>query len=274
VTRWVAVAVIPFLLLGFLILWGVPERTGELFAWTIQPRMTPIVMGAGYLAGAWFFARSLRAERWHELSRMFAAISGFTTLMLVDTLLHWDRFNHGHPAFWTWLALYLVVPPVVTWVWWRNRGLNTPSTVPGNQVTPAWRWATASVGTAALGLGLVLTATPTLTIPLWPWSLSPLTARVLGGWAALAGLALVGIARDPRWSAWRLPMQSATIWSGLVLAGAARVWTDFKPDGYGRFLFIAAVGAFFLYSLVAQATRAGASGADAPNGYASAVPGE
>ena len=59
VTRWVAILVVPVLVLAFIILYLLPERTADYFAWTIKPTMTPMMMGAGYLAGAYFFVRSV-----------------------------------------------------------------------------------------------------------------------------------------------------------------------------------------------------------------------
>ncbi len=55
-TRWVAGAVIPFLLLAFVILYFLPGSSGRFFAWDINPAMTAMFMGAGYLGGAYFFA--------------------------------------------------------------------------------------------------------------------------------------------------------------------------------------------------------------------------
>ncbi len=59
-TRVVSALIVPFLIVGFVILYLFPGDTGRLFAWTIEPRMTPLVMGAGYFAGAYFFARGVR----------------------------------------------------------------------------------------------------------------------------------------------------------------------------------------------------------------------
>jgi hypothetical protein len=59
-TRVVSALIVPFLIAGFVILYLFPDDTGRLFAWTIEPSMTPLVMGAGYVAGAYFLARGVR----------------------------------------------------------------------------------------------------------------------------------------------------------------------------------------------------------------------
>jgi hypothetical protein len=55
---------------------------------------------------------------------------------------------------------------------------------------------------------------------LWPWSLTPLTARILGGWFVLLGLGGLIISRDTRWSAWRVGLESIGLWHILVLLTA------------------------------------------------------
>ena len=62
--RLLAVSVAPVVIAAGIILYGFPGRTAELFAWPIAPRMTPIVMGAGYLAAAWFFFALYRSHDW------------------------------------------------------------------------------------------------------------------------------------------------------------------------------------------------------------------
>ena len=62
VTRLLAGAVIPFLVAAFLILYLSPEDTANLFAWSIASPLTTSLMGAGYLGGAYFFARVLAGD--------------------------------------------------------------------------------------------------------------------------------------------------------------------------------------------------------------------
>ena len=37
--------------------------------------------------------------------------------MGLATLLHWDRFNHGHISFWLWAVVYAITPFLVLFVW-------------------------------------------------------------------------------------------------------------------------------------------------------------
>jgi hypothetical protein len=54
-TRVISVVIIPVLTAAFVILYLFPTRTGQLWAWETRPTMTAMVMGGGYLSGAYFF---------------------------------------------------------------------------------------------------------------------------------------------------------------------------------------------------------------------------
>ena len=70
---------------------GAPRRPAR--------RPVAIFMGSGYGAGAYFFARVAAAQRWHPAAAGVLSAALFAALMLVVTLIHWDRFNHGDAPF-------------------------------------------------------------------------------------------------------------------------------------------------------------------------------
>ncbi|MEJ7797607.1 MAG: hypothetical protein WKF48_11120 [Solirubrobacteraceae bacterium] len=84
-TRVTALVVVAVLLPALVILWGLPSRTDDLWAWTIAAPLTPIFMGAGYGAGAYFFVRVSRTRHWHEVSVGVLSAAVFALLMLVTT---------------------------------------------------------------------------------------------------------------------------------------------------------------------------------------------
>lgn len=228
ITRWVARGIIPFLAAAFLVLYGVPTRTTEFFAWTIRPEMTPIIMGAGYGAGVYFFYRVSTADRWHTVAPVFLGITTFTWAMAIATVLHWANFNHGHHTFVLWVILYAVTPVLVPGLWLLNRRTDSGTRSPGSPDLPR------PVRVVAGGLGVSVTASaillfllPELMIASWPWAVSPLTARILAGWFALFGVVNVAVAFDHRWSAARILVQSQALGFGLVLVGVVRVWENF-----------------------------------------------
>src|SRR5687767_16020198 len=93
--RVTAVVVIAVLVPALIILWGLPTRTDELWAWTIAAPLTPIPTGAGYGAGAYFFLRVFRTPRWHEVYAGVISAAVFALLMLITTILHYDSVNQG-----------------------------------------------------------------------------------------------------------------------------------------------------------------------------------
>jgi protein-S-isoprenylcysteine O-methyltransferase Ste14 len=66
-TRWLSAAIIPFLVVAFVVLYPVPDDTERLFAWPVKPTMTPMILASVYLGGAYFFLRAATARQWHTV---------------------------------------------------------------------------------------------------------------------------------------------------------------------------------------------------------------
>lgn len=230
-TRWVAVFIIPWLAAAFVVLYGVPDQTTEYFAWTIRPELTPIVMGAGYGAGVYFFYRVFRAEAWHTVAPVFLGITAFTWLMAIATALHWENFNHSHHTFALWVFLYALTPVLVPGIWLLNRRTRTAG-IPADAVRlpRLVRAVGGGLGVAITASGLAYFLVPELMIEIWPWAVSPLTTRILAGWFVLFGVVNAVVVLDPRWSAARILVQSQVLGFGLVLVGVVRVWEDFDTS--------------------------------------------
>lgn len=230
-TRWVARLIIPFLAAAFLVLYGMPDRTTELFAWTIRPEMTPIIMGAGYGAGVYFFYRVSTVDEWHTVAPVFLGIAAFTWLMAIATVLHWENFNHGHHTFFLWVLLYALTPVLIPGIWYLNSRTDSGQLANDEVRLPR----TVRLFGGALGLVVTVSAVglflfPEIMIGAWPWTVSPLTARILAGWFALFGVVNSVVVRDPRWSAARILVQSQLLGFTLVLLGVARAWSNFDPS--------------------------------------------
>src|SRR5215831_5600434 len=129
-TRILSAIIIPFLLAAFGILYFWPNDTDKLFAWTIKPSMTPMMLAAAYIGGAYFFVQVLRAQKWHLIKVGFLPVTSFAGILGVATVLHWDRFNHSHISFVTWAVLYFTTPFLVFAVWLRNRHTDTNTIEP------------------------------------------------------------------------------------------------------------------------------------------------
>ncbi len=225
-TRALSAVIIPFLVVAFLVLYPVPTATRRWFAWEIKPTMTPMVLGAAYLGGAYFFARAVRAQAWHAIKAGFVPVALFASTLGVTTVLHWDRFNHDHVAFWLWAGLYFTTPFLVLAVWWRNRARDL-GPAPGEPVLgPAVRLVTGVIGLAALAFGVFMIGWPAAAIDVWPWVLTELTARVMGA-VLMLGVVGLGIYADPRPGTARLMLEVAAIMIALILAAAMRAREEF-----------------------------------------------
>jgi hypothetical protein len=246
ITRGVAAVIVPFLIAAFIILYIFPDNTTELFAWTINPRMTPLLMGSGYIAGAYFFVNTLRAKQWHRVANGFPAVAVFAASMGLATLLHWDRFNHSHPSFYAWTLLYATTPFIVLGVWLYNRRTDPGRSSRDVLIPGSLRVLFGSLGAGLLLIGTLLFLFPQTFIPLWPWQLSPLTARVGGGWLAMPAVFAILIALDGRWSAARLPLESLALSFALLLLALPRAWDNFDPANPMRWVFIGGAVLFLL----------------------------
>jgi len=232
ITRIIAAVIIPFLVLAFLILYFLPGETGTRFAWEIKPAMTAAFMGAGYLGGAYFFAHVVFGRRWHRVAPGFLAVTAFTWAMLLATLIHWQRFDLSHFPFQLWLVLYVVTPFLVPWLWWHNRPADPGTFEPDDVEVPRFvRRLTGAIGVLFLLWGVVCFVLPDTAVAAWPWTLSLLTARVLGGWCALMGVGGLVLASERRWSAWRVEVESIFLWQLLVLVAALVHRSDLGPRG-------------------------------------------
>lgn len=243
--RWASLVVFCILVPAVIVLWGAPGRTDDLWSWTIAPNLTPIFLGSGYAAGAYFFWRTFRAERWHPSSAGVLGAAIFAGLMLIATLIGWDKFNHGDApflaavAFYGWVAVYILSPFVVFWLWWRNQQTDDRQPEPSDAVVPASVRTAARVFAAGAFIGAaVFFVSPSTAIDIWPWDLTPLTARVLASFTAQVGVGALVLSLDQRWSGWRLLVQTFFVATAFLLVGAIRESGDFDADNLCTYLYV------------------------------------
>ncbi len=242
-TRGLAVFIIPFLIVAFIILFFFAARTGELFAWPIKPPMTAMMLGSAYLGGIYFFTRAALAKQWHSVKTGFPPVILFAALLGIATILHWDRFTHDHISFFTWTVLYFTTPFLVFGAWWFNRRTDPHTLAAGDIALPGWiRWALGLVGAFTLVISLLLFLFPQVMIDVWPWMLTPLTARVVGAMFGLPGLVGLGLALDPRWSTARIILQAQAISIAFILIAAFISWGDLNPANIATWLFVGGLG--------------------------------
>lgn len=269
-TRWGALVIFAILVPAVIVLWGAPGHTAEAWSWTVAPDLTPIFLGSGYAAGAYFFWRTFRAERWHPSSAGVFSAAVFAGVMLIATLISWEKFNHGDApllagvAFYGWVVVYIASPFAVIWLWLRNQRTDPRRPEPSDAIVPAAvRRGAQLFAAAALVAATLFFVSPSTAIDVWPWTLTPLTARVLASFTAQVGFGALLVSLDPRWSGWRLLVQTFFVATAFLLVGALRAFGDFDQGNpltwlYLAGLLVADLGLFLLYrSMEAQTAGRG-----------------
>ena len=172
-----------------------PEDTATKFAWEIRSLVMAGVLGGLYLAFAPTLVLQFLARRWEMIRVIIVPAIAFTTAELIATVLHWDLFFVGTLRFNIWLASYVLPPPLLLamYLYQQRRSGRQPVSAPLPRAMKRLF--------LVLGGLLALDALVVLVSPAWlsdsfPWTLTPLTARVLAGWVLVLGTLLVSIARE------------------------------------------------------------------------------
>lgn len=251
--RALIVVVAAILAVAGLLLTVWPGKTEALWAWPMEPELTSLAVGGGYLAGAVLFVRAAFESRWHRVALVFPVATVLTVGLLLATLLHWEAFSHGHVSFWTWLVVYLVTPVLLPAVWLALRRRD-PGVPPSGTPTVPWvvRWLLGAVGIVQLSVAVVFFVRPEVAIEVWPWTLSPLTARTLASFLGFIGAMWLAFLFEDRWSALELHVAGATLGLALVGVGAVRAADDLTAGPAGTTVFALLLGGFLLVLLVLQ----------------------
>jgi hypothetical protein len=186
-----------FGVVGFTAVFLSPQDTATNFAWTIRPPVMAAVLGAFYLATAVMLIGVAWARGWEEVRGIVVAAGAITSLMLVDTLLHWDVFSVGTPPFWIWLVSYVVPPPMLAGIFWWQQRRAIPLGARPTAPLPSWfRGLYGINGAVLVVVEEVLHVAPGLLVGHGPWAMTALTVRTQSGWLIGVGLLLLMVAWD------------------------------------------------------------------------------
>ena len=232
-TRAVSAAVVPVLTAAFVILYLFPGSTMRLWGWMVCPHMPALVLGGGYLAGAYFFTRAWRSRAWHEIGVGFIATTVFSSVLLLVTALHWDVFNHGHVSFWAWLALYVTTPALLPVLIVKNRRTDPILPAPADVLVPRrLRIATGTGGVVQLAFAAWVLFRPGAAARVWPWVTDVATLRSISAFIAFPAVTWLYFLFERRWSSFRITQQTATLGLALLGLGALRSRAEFRTDGW------------------------------------------
>ncbi len=253
-TRAVSAIIIPFLVAAFIILFLRPHETERLFAWPMGPQMTAMMLGATYLTGVFYFTTVLFARSWQQVKFGLIPVASFAALMGIATILHWEAFNFGHITTWLWIGLYATTPFLVFGLWVRNtRAAKLPPPSTGELTLPTVvRAAVGIVGLTGLVVSLLLFVVPSVMIEIWPWRLSPLTARVIAAQFVVFSLFALAAFLDPRWDSLRLVIRSELAAPVFFLIAMIASWSNFDRANPLTWVFAFNVAVVFVIGVPAM----------------------
>ena len=251
-TRWVALAVIFFLADAVQLLLLLPDRTGELFAWAIDPQVTSLVLGAAYVAGGYFFVRVVTAGAWDRVAAGFPAVIVFVWGAAGATALHLDRFSHDGLSFAAWAAIYSIAPLGLPLLYLAQRRA-TRVPLADSPMSTRTRILLGCAGGAVVAAALLAFAVPQAAIDVWPWTLTPLTARIVATVMALFGSLWVSVALRGGRTAARIPLEAHCLGLAFLLLAAARGHGDIDWTNPLAAILVAGVAAMALVDLVVLA---------------------
>jgi hypothetical protein len=239
-----------------------PGATADYWAWPIAPEMSAVWVGAGYTFGALAITTMLVAGRWTAAIVPVVATWPFAVVMLAATVIHNDRFFTDSAGYFIWLAIYVLLPVALPVMYHAGRKHN-PAPHARDLPMPAGLCRVLTLaGVIALALGLAMVLAPGLLDQSWPWPLTPLMSRVIGGWVLFLAAGALCTLFERRYAAYRLYLPVAGVWLAILFVASLFHTSDFR-DGLATPLYFVVVAAtaalllcLFLYLELLQQVRA------------------
>lgn len=231
------------------------EETDVYFSWTINPPLTAAFLGAGYLASFVTEILSARERLWIRARVAVPGVWVFTTLTLIITLIHWDRFHFDSPVFitqagtWVWLGVYVSVP-IAMGILWIDQ-IKQPGETPSRKSTlPGWvRSILVAQGITMLVMSGAMILFPDVMIPFWPWKLSALTSRAIGAWGAGIGVIVLHANWENDWDRLYPMMISYALYGILQLVNIIRYPTILTWSNFSAILYTILVASICLLGI-------------------------
>ena len=260
-TRELRVILWFFAVLAFsagVLLYVLSGNTDDTFSWTIAPSLTAAFLGGAYWAAFVLFVWSARQTLWVRARPFVLPVALIAVLLLVATLTHDDKF-HKDLFGRFWLAAYIAVPPVLAFGLWRQFRAPPVPEPPRDPLPAALRLVLGGEALVLAGVGIALFVAPETSDDLWPWTLTPLTARAIASF-------LIGFGAAAAQAAWENDIGRLTgsayayATLGLLqLVAVLRYPDEFDGSGLRGVLYVAFVVLVLLTGLAgsARARRAG-----------------
>jgi hypothetical protein len=218
-----------------------PSSTEDYWAWAIRPAMSAIWVGAGYTFGAIAITTMLIAGRWRSSIVPIIATWPFAVVMLAATLIHNDRFFTDKVGYFIWLAIYVILPWALPAMYILNRSRD-PGPSPEDLLLPQpLRFVLAGAGIIVGPVGILMVLAPSVLDQSWPWLLTPLMSRVIGGWLLFLATGALLPLLETRYEAYRNYFPATALWFAALFVSAVLQLGDFDFGKVSAALFFAAM---------------------------------
>lgn len=241
-----------FVLVAGLQLWLFADRTEEIFAWTIDTKITAAFIGGCYWSAAVLALLSAREQTWARARLGVPGVLAFIWLTLLATLVHLDLFHLDAPelnaraAAWIWLVIYVAEPPLLLWAFVAQ--LRTAGAKPSrpNPLPGPYRALLAGQAAILLAFGAALSVAPADVGDAWPWKLTELTGRAIAAWLIAFGGLLAAIWWENERGRIRLGLYPLLVLIPLQAIALARFGDEVRWSDAAAYVLIA-----FLASVLA-----------------------
>jgi hypothetical protein len=232
-----------------------PDSTDTLFSWTIKPALTAAFLGGGYLTALAIELAAARERVWARAWVVYPAMLIFTSLTLLATFLHLDKFHFSGPGFlatltaWAWLIVYIIAPPLMVVLLYLQ--LRAPGADPKpDRPVPAWFLLLLVIEAGVmLVIGAMLFIVPGLANFIWPWTLTPLTSQAVGAWQLGLGFAVAHSVLVRQWERIRITMIGNIVAGGVQLVTVLRFWQTLSWNGLSAWFYTLFLIGMFLVGL-------------------------
>jgi hypothetical protein len=212
--------------------------TDRFFSWTIEPPLTAAFLGAAYWAACLLLAWAARQRDWRRARTALPPVVTIAVLLLLATVIHLDRFHHDlYGRF--WVVVYVIVVPLLAYLIWAQPKRSAAGAEAGHPLAGWLRAALGVQGAALLVFGVLLYVAPVGLHSIWPWPLTPLTGRAIGGFLCGFGVAAAFALKE---NALERLYGSALAWAalgGLELLAVAVHAGDLTASGPATALYVA-----------------------------------
>ena len=237
--RWFFRVAALLALVAGVLLFVLAAETERYFSWTIEPPATAAFLGASYWAACVLLAWAARQEAWARARQAVVPVFVIAVLLLVATLIRLDKFDLDSLFGWFWLAVYVVVPPLLVVLVVQQTRAAGPVPAGARPLAAAAQALLVAQAAVMVALGAALFVAPESADALWPWPLTPLTAEAIGAFLVGFGVAAGGALWEGDLDRLHGPALAYATLGVLELAALAIHSDDLTASGLGTALYAA-----------------------------------